>query len=275
MSSSGAVPWWDPTTAADAARLLAHRRWWSHQHPFRYVHAMNVFRPDTYLELERAFTEWEQGAGGGRPLAGHDLQGVTVTSSFEGPLRLFASSGWHRLLARVFALAATPHVNLGLHHHQPNSLPGFPHTDLNPGWFPAGEAAGDGSVQLADPAVVEYTTGRSLGGSLGGDAPGAVQVVRAVAVIFYLANPVWEPEHRGETGLYTCATGEVDEPVASIAPHCNSLLAFECTPWSFHGFQGGGSVPRNSVVQWLHRRPTEAVERWGPHAVVGYGATPR
>lgn len=266
--NAGSV-WWDAAKPADIAPLLGHRRWWRHNAPFPHVRAVNVFRPAIYAELEDAFLAWQETNNGGRPLEGHDLRGTTISDTFAGPLRLFASPGWHRLIARAFGLDSTPYVNLGLHHHEPGGAPGFPHTDLNPAWFPQADpsvAGAPSSVVLADPTRVDYTTGRVL-------TPGTwtVCVVRAVAVLFYLANPEWEPGHGGETGLYRGNRDDPEDPVARVPPHSNTLLAFECTPWSFHGFVGGGEVGRNSVVEWLHRPAEEARRRWGEHSIVAYG----
>jgi hypothetical protein len=244
--------------------LLNHRRWWWHRQPFPHVRALNVFKPEMYAELNQAFLHWQAESGGGRELADHDLQGTTLTARNDGPLTLFTSRGWHDLLARLFDVKATGHVNVGLHHHRPGGDPGFPHTDVNPAWFPADEV-GDG-VLLADPARVEYTTGK-----VHDPSTSAVQVVRAVAVLFYLANPPWEPEHRGETGLFRDTADEPEDAVDRVPPHSNSLLAFECTPASLHGFCGGGSASRNSIVHWLHRERQDAVRRWGAAAIVDYG----
>jgi hypothetical protein len=257
--------WWEAARASDIAPLLAHRRWWRHRQPFPHVQAVNVFQPEVYLALEDAFLAWLSDSGGGRPLDGHDLQGTTLTGKFDGPLRLFASSGWRDFVTGAMNTEVTCHVNLGLHHHRAYSDAGFPHTDLNPGFFPDEKGAGSGVV-LADPARVEYTSGRTSD-----PRQPVAEVVRAVAVLFYLANPPWLAEHENCTGLYHAHGDSPADAVATVPPHSNSLLAFECTPWSFHGFQSGGSVGRNSVVQWFHR-PTETVsERWGDHVVVGYG----
>ena len=254
--------WWDPATPAEVARLLNHRRWWRHTAPFPHVRAVNVFRPDVYTALEEAFLSWLAETGGGTALAHHDLAGATLTESFEGPLRLFASAGWRRLVARATGADVSQYVNVGLHHHRPWGDPGFPHNDLNPGWF-----AEDGTreVVLADPDVA-YTTGRSTNGTAR-----PVEQVRAVALLFYLANPVWQPEHGGCTGLYRSDRDDPGDPLDVVPPHNNSLLAFECTPWSFHGFVSGGPVPRNSLVQWFHRSPEQVRERWGDGVVTGYG----
>jgi hypothetical protein len=258
--------WWHPATAAQVAPLLGHRRWWRHRTPFPHVRAVNVFSPEVYLALEQAFGAWLADTGGGAALAHHDLSGATVTASFEGPLRLFASPGWRELVSRALGVPVTRYVNVGLHHHRPWCDSGFPHTDLNPGWFPVdgGEPGRPPPVVLADPRV-GYTTGASTDGSLR-----PVRVVRAVALLFYLANPPWQPQHGNCTGLYRSGRDDPGDPVAVVPPHSNSLLAFECTPWSFHGFVSGGPVPRSSVVQWFHRRPEAVLRRWGRGVVTGY-----
>ncbi len=231
------------------------------------MRAVNVFRPEVYEGLEGAFHEWQESSGGGTPLPGHDLRGATVTAAWTGPLRLFASRGWHDLIAGAVGVTdATGHVNLGLHHHEPYCDPGFPHTDLNPAWFPRRSRGG---VVLADPARVEYTTG-----AVHDEDARPVRVARAVAVLYYLANPRWSPEHGGQTGLYRSGRDAPDEAISEVPPHSNSLLAFECTPWSLHGFVGGGSASRNSLVHWLHRPIAQAEQRWGQDAILGYGGRP-
>jgi len=97
-----------------------------------------------------------------------------------------------------------------------------------------------------------------------------VETIRAVAAIFYLDNPPWSPGDGGTTGLYRNASDPVDQPAAVVPPLNNSMLAFECTPFSYHGFVSNRRHPRNSVVLWLHRSRQDVVRRWGEHAIVGY-----
>jgi hypothetical protein len=163
-------------------------------------------------------------------------------------------------------VSATRYLYVGLRHDPAGSAAEIAHTDLTSGWFADG---GDDGIVLADPQRVDYMTGIT-------PQPGvrSVRVVRAVTVLFFLANPPWEPEHDNCTGLYQDSGSDRGDPVARIPPHSNSLLAFECTPWSFHAFTGGGTVARNSVVQWLHRRPAAVRARWGPAVEVGSGGAP-
>jgi hypothetical protein len=247
----------------DLADVLQSRRWWRRSEPFPHCVAFDVLRRPVYQEMVQGFREALGGRGRGY-LPGHDIHGRTLTPSYDGPLRLFTSRPWHDMLAGLFRLEATGHVNCGLHHHLVGSASGFPHNDLNPGWFP-GEADAD-RIQLAEPAFCDYQSGmlRSPSGHA------AVETVRALAVIFYLDNPPWSPGDGGVTGLYRNASDSVSQPALVVPPISNSLLAFECTPFSFHGFISNRRHPRNSIVLWLHRPKQDVVQRWGEHVIVGY-----
>jgi Rps23 Pro-64 3,4-dihydroxylase Tpa1-like proline 4-hydroxylase len=97
-----------------------------------------------------------------------------------------------------------------------------------------------------------------------------VRTVRAVAILYYTANEPWTPGDGGETGLYRRRTDPPDRPAARVAPHNNSMVAFECTPNSFHSFVTNRAKPRRSVTMWLHRRDTDVVDRWGEESIVAW-----
>jgi 2OG-Fe(II) oxygenase superfamily len=78
----------------------------------------------------------------------------------------------------------------------------------------------------------------------------------------YLCNPDWIEGDGGETGLYGSREDPVDRPIAVVPPINNSLLMFECTPYSYHSFLSNGRSPRNSVIVWLHREKVEVLSRW-------------
>lgn len=245
------------------ADVIANRRWLRRSDPFPHVVADRVFTTDFYNELARAVAELVD-SGKLAPLERHDIFGRTLTSETRGPLTFFLSRGWADLLARVFAVSATGFVNCGVHHHAIGSSNGFPHNDVNPGWF-IDEAAADGVV-LPQPDRCVYTSGQRLDPSAE-----PVQMVRSVAMLFYVGNGSWQDGDGGETGLYRSGFDPVDRPAATVPPIDNRLLAFECTPMSFHGFIRNNMRPRNSVILWLHRSHEEAMERWGDGAIVPYG----
>jgi Rps23 Pro-64 3,4-dihydroxylase Tpa1-like proline 4-hydroxylase len=99
------------------------------------------------------------------------------------------------------------------------------------------------------------------------DNVATVERMRAVAIIFYLANPS-SGVFGGQTGLYRSNSDSIDKPAAVVPPVNNSLVAFECTPASFHGFISNRTAVRNTLVMWLHRDKSEAIRRWGEQNIV-------
>ena len=257
---------------------LGNRRWIESRHPFPHVRATDVFNDKLYEELADAFlsllktesTSNQRGSTFAKTITTYDAYIGRIPRSQNNPLRIFLSRPWHDMLAKLFKVPATGDVNVELHHHQIGSLNGRVHNDLNPGWF-TGEAEagmtnepgrGRGSYKFGPPAVAEES---------------AHQRVRAVAMIFYLANPVWKAGDGGETGLYRTSSDGVEAPIVAVAPRNNSFVAFECSPFSFHSFLSNSRTERNAVVLWLHRPYREAVSCWGEKAIVHWpkGAKPK
>jgi Rps23 Pro-64 3,4-dihydroxylase Tpa1-like proline 4-hydroxylase len=110
--------------------------------------------------------------------------------------------------------------------------------------------------------VVDYNTGRSAHR----DENGKVEEIRAVSALLYLANEEWHPGDGGETAIFDGADGGQAQPVRKIPPINNSILLFECTPFSFHTFLGN-RIPRNCLVMWLHRPKAEVVRRWDDRSI--------
>jgi hypothetical protein len=251
------------------ARMLAHRRWWRRAEPFPHVVARDVFTDAAYRRLAEEFEAMlARGMASApapgrfaRSIAGYDALALHFGVDHRGPLSLFFSRPWCELLARVAGVEVTDDVNAGLHHHDPGSQSGTPHNDLNPGWFI--ERRRPDGINMMDHAACNYYHGATR-------EPGARprERVRAVAMIYYLANPPWRDGDGGETGLYRTGRDPVDRPTVAVPPINNSLVLFECTPWSFHAFLSNRRHPRNSVIQWLHRPREAAVARWGEERIV-------
>jgi hypothetical protein len=252
-------------TASDLAAKLRNRSWSFRIDPFPHVVAERVFQPRAYAELEEAFLDRLAGSVPevqfSRNMPGYDASGLSFTPRTSGPLALFVSREWHDLIAGAFGIDVTRHMSGGLHHHHCGSADGTIHNDLNPGWFIDYES-NDGIV-VSDHAACDYRTGASpeLGAS-------PEETVRAVAVLFYLNNPVWECGSGGVTGLYGSGGDNPYRPAAVVPPHNNSLLAFECTPHSHHAFLSNKRQPRNSLVAWLHREKSAVVARWGSESII-------
>lgn len=264
MSGLSALGALGPPSALGApdglADLLAHRRWVRRTLPFPHVVATDVFTDEVYAALEADFVRLLDGGAISQPSgSGYEATWARLAEHADGPLSLFLSRGWHDLLAGVARVGTTTgDVSVGLHHHEPGGAPGWPHNDLNPGWFPE-DAPGPGEVGVD--GLVDYHHGPA-------DGSPARETVRAVSALFYLANPPWAEGDGGETGLYdSVAAGARTEGVL-VPPVNNSLVLFECTPYSWHAYARASRHQRNSLVMWLHRPRQDVVERWGESSVV-------
>ena len=114
---------------------------------------------------------------------------------------------------------------------------------------------------MADPSRCGYWHGADAVGP-------AYERVRAVALLFYVGNDPWRPGDGGGTGLYETANQPVDAPSVAVPPRNNTMLAFECTPTSYHSFISNQRSCRTSMIQWLHRGREEAITRWGENSLV-------
>jgi len=254
-----------------AMAAKAARRWMRRQAPFPHVVVANVFSDEVHREMEVHFREiLGRGFGGpaerdrfGRNIPGYDVCSYLLPPGFSGPLGVFLTREWHDMLAGVLGIEATDDVTASLHHHPVGSGSGSPHNDLNPGWF-VGEATPE-TVNVLDANLVNYYNGRTTQPGLN-----ARETVRAGVVIYYLANEPWAQGDGGETALYRTGSARVDNWASAVPPVNNSLVAFECTPYSFHSFLRNTRHPRNSVIMWAHRPKEEVVRRWGARTIVSW-----
>ncbi|WP_328407557.1 2OG-Fe(II) oxygenase [Nocardia sp. NBC_00403] len=246
-----------PTAPPWFVELFAHRRWIRRAGPFPHVYARDVFVPEFFQRLTEEFQRVlrQQSEAFTQVTDGYSASGVPLTTLRDGPLALFLSREWHDLIAGVAGVATTGDVEGSLHHHPVGSPSGWPHNDLNPAWF-AGPAPGPGEIRTPDGTVDLKTGARD-------SAITARETVRAVAVLFYLGNPGWTVGDGGETALYEHIAGSSPVPALTVPPLDNSMVLFECTPRSWHTFVGNNAAARNSVVMWLHRPKSDAVQRWG------------
>jgi hypothetical protein len=251
----------ETVTPVHLESVLANRRWVRRGLPFPHIVAGNVFTPDYYAALEQHFlrVQRDRPEAFERNMAGYDASGSELRHNLDGPLAIFASRPWHDMLARLTDVRATGDVSASLHHHAPGGASGWPHNDLNPGWFTQ-QPAVENELRLAGDDGIGYHKGDRP------DGVGARETMRAVSVLFYLANPPWQADDGGETGLYT-RQGSAN-PAIAVPPVNNSLVIFECTPFSWHGFITNRRTGRNCVVMWLHREKSEVLERWGDSSVV-------
>ena len=252
-------------SAVSLNRVLNRRPWVLCNDPFPHIRAEEVFIPEFYRELETAFEEILGDSGSPtwpearltRNMPGYDAFGADFDTRVRWPLSFLQSREWHDFLARLFAVDAVGCMSVALHHHSIGSRDGFAHNDLNPGWFV--RTGADIDIPRGD--MCHYRTGAPANANVR-----PVEMIRGVALVYYLNNLPWQPGDGGETGLFR-APYDV-HPVVSVPPINNSLVAFECTPQSFHAFRSNHRYPRNSISSWVHRDKSTVVARWGEAAIV-------
>jgi hypothetical protein len=254
---------------------LNNRRWVWRDDPFPHVTARDVFKPDAYEKLVGGFRDvFNRGLaetgkvqdGFTRSMSGYDAYAHILTPATTGPLTLFVSQEWHDMLAKLFNVEAMGGVSVALHHHKVGGKNGRPHNDLNPGWFvepPAGTKPG--TVNIQDPSVNSYTNSKTFVPNVT-----AQERVRGVAILYYMNNPPWRPGEGGETGIYRAVNCAAEDAAVRVGPVNNSILAFEVSPWSYHGFISNHTHTRDAIVMWLHRSKADVARRWGEHMIVGW-----
>jgi len=267
----------DKASFGPLSEILANRRWVLRKEPFPHVVATEVFVPEFAAALDAACVKVlaEERL---QHFGWYDAHSWSFSESMSGPLRVFISPEWCAMVASVLGVAVSGHVATSIHHHDVGTAHGFPHNDYNPVYFPrleqSARAAGGGRTrkdsQLPRPLEVQLSRGDLVGYTTGvAQKPGVEvePVVRAVALLYYLGNEPWTHGDGGETGLYRRRSDRVDRPAVAVPPRNNSLVAFECTPSSFHSFIANRRHQRNSVIQWLHRTTGEVESRWGMAAL--------
>lgn len=245
--------------------LLLDQVWWRREVPFPHVVAPAVFAPPVASALDEAMFALLDDAASLRHFGWYDAYGWSFRPKTPWPFSIFTSQEWRTLISRTMGVTATNHVAGGAHHHPRGTANGFVHNDLNPVYFDAVDHVGD-EVQLPSPGRVSYTQGSVT------KAPTSVrEVVRRTALLYYLANPRWAPGDGGETGLYERPTRRATES-SLIPPLNNSMLLFNCTPKSFHGFIANPRHERNCIVMWLHDDLATVADEFGVGSLTRFAA---
>ena len=246
-----------PAAGIRLADVLAHRRWWVIDTPLRHLRVDDVFTDDVYGRIVDTFRTRMASGDFTRSLAGYDASAAAVTPANAGGFEVFLTREWHELIAALLDVPVTGDIIATLHHHAAGSLAGSVHNDLNPGWFPR---RNDSGINVHDPRLCNYRTGISSAGVA------AVERTRAISLLYYLDT---SPDiSGGGTGFYRSAGQSVDQPDVVVPPRNNSLVAFECTPFSFHTFISNIDRERNCLVMWWHRDRGDAIARWGNGSIV-------
>ncbi len=243
--------------------ILNNRAWTRRSLPFPHVVARNIFVPSFYDALSTqinnilrlGLSETPSHRQFSRNIPGYDSYGIGLAHGGNAPTAIFLSPAWRDMICAIFGIGITPYMIAGAHHHTVGSTSGFIHNDFNPVWFPSntGEV-----IQTPRNDTCSYKTGS---GRLTDSEK--ICVVRGAALLFYLNNERWSHGDGGETGIYSNPKSNIVKPMAACPPINNSLLAFECTPNSYHAFITNKKSTRTSIIMWVHRTMDEAVQRFG------------
>jgi hypothetical protein len=252
----------------DLRRLLQRRLWTRCEDPFPHLRAEQVFTPEFHQELTTAFaailaghppSSWPT-ACFRRNMVGYDAAAADLNGRVGWPFSVLVSKPWNDLFARLFEIQTNRCIGGALHHHEPGSRDGYIHHDLCTGWFV--DHGDPEQITLPNCDMCSYCYGPTPANA---GVP-VRETVRGVAIIYYLNNADWAPGDGGETGLYRRATDALDQAAVNVPPINNSLLAFECTPRSFHTFRTNRQA-RDSVIVWTHRDKPAVIAKWGAGAI--------
>jgi NAD(P)-dependent dehydrogenase (short-subunit alcohol dehydrogenase family) len=237
------------------------------QAPFRYVYLTDFFSPGLHRRLCDAFETVRS-----RGLSDmHSLSRLARFNRYDAwfwllppdaghPLSLFYSTEWKDYFAQLFDLPLTQDVVAEFHHHAIGSNDGSVHNDYNQCCFteePLPNGINPWYYRCNyDPALNDMSTGH------------VKDKMRSIALIYYFNNPDWQPGDGGETALYHKDWDR--ETAVYIPPVSNSLLAFEVSPESYHGFIRNNRSERNSLIMWFHTETAEKIARHGNVPPVTY-----
>ena len=238
------------------------------QRPFRHLRAVDVFAQAKYQSLCDNFRERQSSGAFHSGTREYDAEIFALQASSAADFSPLLDRAWLEQLAGFFSLPFEPVVDAALHSSPAGSRTGWIHTDHCSAWFDRSEPSSEEGLLFPSRRRCEYFTGTVLAA----DAQ-PHRFYRSAALIYYLCNDGWTPGDGGETGLYSASKAGGRTQELRVAPINNSLVAFECSPHSYHRFLANPGRRRNSVILWLHLDAKRAAMRWGS-AVKADGAAP-
>jgi len=217
--------------------------------PFPHIYVEDFFKEAYYASLCRQFEEVKS-RGRAEKLSknnlsrfpGYDAYCWIFPPKSTYPLNLFYTQEWRLYFSHLFDIPLTYDVVAEFHHHQVGSTNGFVHNDYNICCFKE-----DYLSNGINPWYYQCSFDPK---SIKEHDEEVQKRMRSIAIIFYLNNEPWQKGNGGETGLYT--KNETFSLVKAIPPKSNSILAFEISPTSYHGFIENAVLERNSIIMWLH-----------------------
>lgn len=231
--------------------------WATQPYPFQHIYSPNVFSNSFYSKLCRDYNIRIKELN--NSIRKETLLAIDITSQPTDSLSFFTNRKWIDFVSGLLGISATTYINMALHCHPVGSKSGWIHNDLNPGWF---QQANNEQISFVTDEC-DYRNGVSSSVQIR-----SVQLVRSLAIIFYLNNPDFHHMQGGGTGLFTKNNQDIQNPDVIVPPINNSILIFPCTPFSFHTFLSNKNYQRHSIIMWLHSPIETAIEKWGVNSIV-------
>lgn len=228
-------------------------------HPYNHLIVEDLFDEGTAFALSAFFNDVIRS---GRQVGKVGEEGsliyeaINFTPSVEhvrhSPVSHIASTELKNLLAGVFDLQLDENLMVGMHRHNPPSKAGWTHTDFAVVSFPNIPPNHGGQRVYFDGCGCNYSDDSKH------RQPETIKTARAIACLYYTANPTWSPGMGGETGIYL-PDGKTQ--VSAVPPKNNLLFAFEISPLSYHAYLGSNVMQRSTYIWWYHAAPGYLMKR--------------
>lgn len=176
----------------------------------------------------------------------------TIADIQSSEIAVFATAALRDLICGAFGIPVNDYLMIGSHRHAPPSRNGWPHTDCAIVSFPESGPKYNGFEIFSEDSGCTYADDSR------DRQPHSVKMARAVACIYYLGSEDWSEGEGGETAIYGRDGRQV---VAKVPPIPNSLLAFEISPFSLHGYLGSPNLTRDSYIWWYHSDISLSIDR--------------
>lgn len=227
--------------------------------PFNYLIVEDLFDEAAAFGLAATFTDLIRQAkpiGKVGEVGELIYEAVNFTPLLEHvqttPIGCIASLHLKHLISEVFDIRLDENLMIGMHRHNPPSKAGWTHTDFAVVSFP------DIPTNYRGQRIYHQSSGCNYSDDSKHRQPETIKTARAIACLYYTANPHWTRGMGGETGIYL---SDGKTLVASSPPRNNSLFAFEISPISYHAYLGAPSMQRNSYIWWYHAPPGYLMKR--------------
>lgn len=185
---------------------------------------------------------------------GYDAYCWVLEPDVPDPLDVFYSRALRDHFSQIFNLSLSEEVVAEFHHHKVGSKGDCWHDDYNVAYFSPKESA-----------TAEMNPWYFQTNYMGGESNYKGQVLRqsrALTLIYYFGDFNWQEEDGGETDIGKMVEGELCSHT-KVAPHANRLLAFPCSPLSYHRFLKNHRSIRNSIILWYHSDVESSTRRYG------------